>query len=113
MATPLPEREWVSRCLAGDAAAWETFVGSKRPLLSGSIRNILRRFDADRQPSPVDDLTQEVFASLSKDGAAALRRFQWDCSLDHYLVAIAAYHCIAWLKKERRVASLDRGPEEA
>lgn len=75
-----PAADLLRRSLAGDAAAVRSLVGALAPVIQSRVaRALLRRQGAAggrNVRQEVQDLTQEVFASLFADGARALRA--WD-----------------------------------
>ncbi len=77
------ERRLVSRCLTGEAAAWETLWRENLPYVSGALRSC--RLDADG----IEECCQDLFSQLWEDRQRILGAFEGRSSLAHYLAVIA------------------------
>jgi len=84
------ERELVERCLAGEEAAWESFVESYGPVVRRAAELALARATGEAGSADVDDAVQAVLSDLVAADFAALRRFKWNCGLRTYVSVIAA-----------------------
>ena len=78
----------ISRCVSWEPGAWETFVARHAPYVEAEARRQLLRTLARAAPADVDDVCQEVFALLMKDGARALRQFRGEASLSTWLACV-------------------------
>jgi RNA polymerase sigma-70 factor (ECF subfamily) len=69
-----PDRELMRACAGGDARARDEFVGRFAPLLFGTVRRALGGKPRDASLD-VEDVVQEVFLRLFKDGGRLLRTY--------------------------------------
>lgn len=76
------ERRLVARCLAGEAAAWETLWNDALPCLTAALRA------CRRDPSEIEELCQDLFARLWEDRRRILGGFEGRSSLARYLAVI-------------------------
>lgn len=121
---PTPEftQELVLSALGGDGAAIRAMVGSLTPVIHARVgRTLLRRrgLVAGSGREWVDDLVQDVFVELFRDGGRALRA--WDpargLSLANWVGLIAEQRASAALRGRKRGLEatdvpLDDAPEE-
>ena len=65
----------IQRCINGDAAAWEEFMGRFHRLISGTVFRTTQKW---REPSPaiMDDLIQETYLKLCADDYRLLRAYE-------------------------------------
>ncbi len=85
--------ELVQLCLASqDSEPWLEFVSRVQPLISGVVRNCLRRWSIS-DPALVDDLTQDTFLKLCDRDFRALREFHFEheYSLYGFLKTVAVH----------------------
>ncbi|MBI4230045.1 MAG: sigma-70 family RNA polymerase sigma factor, partial [Planctomycetes bacterium] len=94
------ERDRVRRCIAGEPAAWAQFVERYRRPVEGAVRSALRRFSLDGYLHHMEDIVQDLFASLWKDGAKALRAADPGRPLAPWLAVLAARRCIDYVRRE-------------
>ena len=83
------DRELLGRCLRGEAAAWQGFVGRFIGLVVHVANHTAAARGQSLDDATRDDLVAEVFATLVTDDFGALRRFRRHCSLATYLTVIA------------------------
>jgi RNA polymerase sigma-70 factor (ECF subfamily) len=91
-AEPLHPAEVVKACLdSPSAAAWETFVRCFQPTIASGVIAVLRQRNLRPEPSLVDDLIQETYFKLCRDGCKVLRAFKWqgDNSIFAYIKVVA------------------------
>lgn len=102
---PSEDLELVRRCLADEAGAWDAFVRRATPALRRGAQLALRKFHV-ADPGALENVQQQVFVELLRDGKKALRSYQGKSDLEGWLAVVAlrtAYHL---LRKERPEASL-------
>ncbi len=87
----------IARLVAGDAAAWRSFVGDALPV----VRSIVaRQLGRGGREDDVRDVVQNVFVRLCKDDFRVLRRFDPQrAQLSTYLRVIATGVAIDHLRK--------------
>jgi RNA polymerase sigma-70 factor, ECF subfamily len=84
--------ELIAACLeAGNQAAWLAFVKRFQPVIASSVSRVAYRYGASNA-SLVDDLVQDTYLRLCRDGCRALRNFQaqHDEAIFGYIKVIAA-----------------------
>jgi RNA polymerase sigma-70 factor (ECF subfamily) len=91
----------VSRCVTWAPGAWEAFVARHAAFVQAEARRQLLRYLARAVPSDVDDVCQEVFSLLMKDGARALRQFRGESSLSTWLACVVRSVCRQFAQHER------------
>ena len=119
--SPEDEKTLVTACLEGRPGAWERLTARCAPAIAAKAAGVYRRRTGRPvSQAEIDDVSQEVFLQLSRDGAKALRDFRWECSLITYILAIATRCIYARLARERgpalaprRRLDLDAVAEEA
>lgn len=95
----------VRRCLADEAGAWEAFVRRSGPAIRRGAALALRKFRVT-DPGAVDNVHQQVYVELLREGKKALRSFQGKSDLEGWLSVVAlrtAYHL---LRKEKPAQEL-------
>jgi RNA polymerase sigma factor (sigma-70 family) len=99
---PLPEA-----LLNGDSAAWESFVRRYGGLIIAAVRGLAA------SPGDVEDLTQEVFVRLCKDGFRLLRGYDpARASVSTWLTIVARSTARDALRRRRADAvPIDAVPE--
>ncbi|MCX7015056.1 MAG: sigma-70 family RNA polymerase sigma factor [Candidatus Sumerlaeota bacterium] len=65
----------VDRLIAGDEAEWRAFVHEFSPLLRGVVARTLRGLPSGADLDDLDELVQDVFVRLLKNGRQALKTF--------------------------------------
>ncbi len=95
----------VRRCLADEAGAWDVFVRRSGPAIRRGAALGLRKFRVV-DPSALDNVLQQVYVELLRDGKKVLRSYQGKSDLEGWLAVVAlrtAYHL---LRKEKPEAAL-------
>jgi RNA polymerase sigma-70 factor (ECF subfamily) len=115
------EAEFLDRCVRGEAAAWQEFLGRYRPVLERAGRATLLRVLGSVRDDDVEAVVEAALLGIVKDGFAVLRSFAGRCTFTGYLQAIttriALNHCRTerrkgWLRFRPLEASFDRPVEE-
>lgn len=108
------ERDLVSRCVAGDAAAWTELSRRHANGISARIAHVFgRRTGHPPSADWVDEATQEVFIRLARGRGRALAAFEWRCSLSSYLQAVAATHALYRIRAEARRRGMEKAAATA
>lgn len=97
--------ELVRRCLTDEAGAWDAFVRRSGPAIRRGAALALRKFRVT-DPGALDNVQQQVYVELLREGKKTLRTFQGKCDLEGWLSVVAlrtAYHL---LRKEKPVQEL-------
>ena len=113
--TDLTEVELLKECILGNKEKWNIFVDKYSKLIYHTIYKTLRVNDKPTRPDDVNDLFQEVFASLCADNSKKLRMFDPEkgcSSLASWLRMITVRMTIDHLRKNRPTASIDELPTE-
>ena len=79
-------------CLESDSgAAWREFVARTQPVIASVIFRLVRRYSKP-DPSLIDDIVQDTYLRLCRNGYRALRDFkeQHDDAIFGFLKAVAA-----------------------
>lgn len=95
----------VRRCLADEPGAWEAFVRRSGPAIRRGASTALRKFRT-ADPGALENVQQQVYVELLRDGKKALRSYQGKSDLEGWLAVVAmrtAYHL---LRRERPETSL-------
>jgi RNA polymerase sigma factor (sigma-70 family) len=103
------DQQLLNGCVAGDKASWNIFVKHYSKLIYHSIYKTLRVNSSPTDPDDINDLFQEMFASICADKCKKLRMFD-PCkgvSLSSWLRMIAVRMTIDHLRKQRSTASLE------
>lgn len=98
------ERTLIAGCVHGDKAAWDAFVQQYSNLVYHTIRKTLTLHHTDRRDDVVEELYQEFFVALLKDGCKKMRQFRGDggCSLASWLRVVASRLTIDSLRQQPR-----------
>lgn len=97
--------ELIRRCVADEAGAWEAFLRRSGPAIRRGAALALRKFRVS-DPGALDNVQQQVYVELLRDGKKTLKTFQGKSDLEGWLSVVAlrtAYHL---LRKERPVQEL-------
>jgi RNA polymerase sigma factor (sigma-70 family) len=118
---PVPHSSWnelLDRVLAGDDEAIRRLVDGLSPIIQARVVRVLRRLGGLRQRNvreEVEDLTQEVFATLFASGGRALKA--WDrergVPFPFYVGVIAERHVISLFRSGKRRPWREDATEEA
>ena len=95
--------ELVKRIVAGDLAAYETFVERYQRLV-GHI--VFRMVD---NPADREDIAQDIFVKVYQN----LPKFQFECKVSTWIGKITFNTCVNYLAKKKTPLLGDIGPEEA
>jgi RNA polymerase sigma-70 factor (ECF subfamily) len=82
------DRELVQRCAAGEKGAWDDFVRRTRSAISRGAAVALRKFRVSDKES-VDNVYQQVYVELLRDGGKALRSYRGESDLEGWVAVIA------------------------
>ncbi len=105
----LTDQQLLDGCVAGDKASWAIFVKHYSKLIYHSIYKTLRVNSSPTDPDDINDLFQEMFASICADKCKKLRMFD-PCkgvSLSSWLRMIAVRMTIDHLRKQRTSIPLE------
>lgn len=104
----------LERCLAGDPVAWNDFALRYGPPVRGVIRDVLGRLSSTPSGDEADDILQDLFLSLMKDGARRLRTWRGESSLVSWLRSVAVRFTLDRLRVPRRLlhGSMEDRPYE-
>ena len=113
--TDLTEVELLKECILGNKEKWNIFVDKYSKLIYHTIYKTLRVNGKPTPPDDVNDLFQEVFASLCADNSKKLRMFDPEkgcSSLASWLRMITVRMTIDHLRKNKPIASIEELPTE-
>jgi RNA polymerase sigma-70 factor (ECF subfamily) len=96
--------ELVRRCAAGDDAAWDEFVRRTKPAIQRGATVGLRKFRAV-DAEMLENVLQQVYVELLKDGRRVLRTFRGTSDLEGWVAIISMRTAIHLARR--------RGPESA
>jgi RNA polymerase sigma-70 factor (ECF subfamily) len=101
------EKNLIAGCLRGDKTAWDSFVEQYSNLVYHTIRKTLGLYRAEFPNEQIDDLFQEFFLSILKDGFKKLRQFRGEggCTLGSWLRLVASRLVIDFLRKKVPIPS--------
>ena len=88
------------RCLAGRAGAWDEFVRRAKPAVRRGAATALRR-SRPGDPEALDNVEQQVYVELLRDGGRALRGFQGKSDLEGWVAVVAMRTAFRLLARER------------
>ncbi len=89
-------------CLRGEKKAWDAFVDHAAPILFTAVRRTLRRYGVASDAGDVEDLAQDVFVRLVKDGFRLLRSYDPSrASLSTWLTLVARSVTIDHLRRRK------------
>jgi len=105
----LTDQQLLNGCVSGDKASWALFVKHYSKLIYHSIYKTLRVNSSPTDPDDINDLFQEMFASICADKCKKLRSFD-PCrgvSLASWLRMIAVRMTIDHLRRHKSSTSLE------
>lgn len=107
---PFTAEPLLAQCYAGHPGAEERLVTAYAPIVRAAIARYLA-MHRHRGSDLADDLTHEVFLALFDDDGRKLRQFEGrnGCSFASWLRVVAVRVTIDFLRRERRLQSLDDG----
>ena len=112
------EKLLVARCLTGKKGAWGEFVDAYKGLIYNTIFRTFHSVGYKNTEEIAEDIFQDFFTLLLKDGCAKLRSFKWknDCSLVYWLGVVTKNLTFDHLQKHfsrgKILASLARDSSE-
>ena len=97
------EKSLLAGCLRQDKAAWDAFVLQYSSLVYHAIKSTFSLYHTEPRGDLVEDLYQEFFLSILRDGCKKLGQFRGDrgCSLASWLRVIAARLTVDFLRRLR------------
>ena len=100
------DRQLVDRCVAGDAAAWDTLYDEFHKCLASSIRVAIRAPDENL----VEEIAARVWFALVANEGELLNRFDpaRGCRLSTYLATIAKSRAMSLFRAERHRRSREK-----
>lgn len=102
------EKQLISRCIAGDEAAWKEFLENYSDCIYGSVINLLRKYSIDSSET-AEDVYAAVIEKLLDNDCRALRSFRWNSKLTTWLISISRNKTYDYLRSLSRkpTVSLD------
>ena len=97
--------ELVRRCAAGDKAAWNEFVRRVKPAIHRGATVALRKFRAV-EADALDNVLQQVYVELMKDGGRVLRTFRGTSDLEGWVAIIAMRTALHIMRRSAPEAAL-------
>jgi len=94
------DRELVRRCIAGEPGCWDEFVRRTRSAILRGATVALRKFRVQDKES-IENVHQQVYVELLRDGSRTLRGFRGDSDLEGW-VAVIAMRTAYRLMRERK-----------
>jgi len=94
------ERDLLTNCLAGDAAAWRALVDRYGPTLSDLARIVLRSLRRPGADWEVDEVKAGVLELLVAHDYRALRSFRWQCSFETWLRVLVRTVAVRMLRRK-------------
>jgi RNA polymerase sigma-70 factor (ECF subfamily) len=95
----------VRRCLAGEPGAWDEFVRRARPAVRRGASVALRRFRSG-DPAAAENVEQQVYVELLRDGGRALRGYQGKSDLEGWVAVVSMRTAFRLLGRERSASPL-------
>ena len=105
---PLTEvdRRILTRCLSGEAGAWEEFVDRFIGVFVHVIRHTAHSRSVDLSQDDVEDLCSEIYLTLLKNNFAVLRHYKGRSSLATYLAVVARRIVVKAITRRRKSAAM-------
>jgi RNA polymerase sigma-70 factor (ECF subfamily) len=94
------EKDLVSRCAAGEDAAWQEFVQRYAPVLKSFARGALRSMRQAASDSDVDEVAAKVLEMLVDNRYHILKSFRWQCSLETWLRILVRTACVRAIRRK-------------
>lgn len=95
------DSELIEGCISRDLAAWSGFVAKYSGLLSLSIVNRLRKYGLHLPGEDIEDIKQDLLASLWKD--EKLKDVRNRQNISYWLAMVAGNTAITYLRKKHAV----------
>ena len=99
------DRDLVRRCLAEEKGAWEEFIRRTRTAIQRGAGVALRKFRMNDRDS-LDNVYQQVYVELLRDGAKTLRTYRGDADLEGWVAVISMRTTYRLMRQKRAEASL-------
>ena len=101
--------ELIQGCISRDKQSWDSFVERFTRLIYDSILKTLKRYAWPADQQILDELHNDVFVYLLDNDCKILRAFRGDngCELPHYIRTITVRKTVDYLRKQKRVYSID------
>jgi DNA-directed RNA polymerase specialized sigma24 family protein len=96
------EKTLIAGCLRSEKAAWDSFVRQYSNLVYHTIKKTLIRHHRDPHADVVEELYQEFFVSLLRNGCKKLLQFRGThgCSLASWLRIVTTRLTIDFIRKQ-------------
>lgn len=100
----------MAAAIRGDEAAWREIAARYAAAISAKISQVyLRRIGRNAAEAESQEIAQDVFVRLAKNGAQSLRNFQWRCSLATYFSAVAGTAALDRIRMDAASRARDGG----
>jgi len=99
------DRDLVHRCVAGGKGAWDEFVRRTRSAIYRGATVALRKFRVSDKES-IDNVYQQVYVELLRDGSKTLRTYRGESDLDGWVAVIAMRTAYRLMRQRAPEASL-------
>jgi len=97
--------ELVRRCIAGTGRAWDEFIRRTRSAIYRGAAVALRKFRVS-DPEAIENVFQQVYVELLRDGNKALRSFRGESDLEGWVAVIAMRTAYGIMRQKTPVSSL-------
>jgi len=99
------DRELIRRCVAGETGAWDDFVRRTRPAILRGATVALRKFRVHDKES-LENVQQQVFVELLRDGSKALRGYRGESDLEGWVAVISMRTAYKLMRQRQPEAAL-------
>jgi len=105
----MDELGFVRRCVKGDRQAWDEFIEKYSRLIYNYVFAVLSARNYSFAQNHLQDIFQEIFASLIKDNFKKLSSFKAKngCSLASWLRQVTVNFTIDYIRKLKPLVSID------
>ncbi len=105
----MDDLDFVQRCIKGDNQSWNEFLSRYSRLIYKYIHSVLNAKGFSPSQNYLEDIFQDLFASLIQDDYKKLRSFKAKngCSLASWLRQVTLNHTLSYLRRMKPVISLD------
>jgi RNA polymerase sigma-70 factor (ECF subfamily) len=105
----MDDLEFVQSCVKGDSSSWNEFLSRYSRLIYNYIHSVIKSKGYPYSPEEIQDIFQELFASLIQDNYKKLRSFKAKngCSLASWLRQVTINFTLDYTRKAKPVLSLD------
>jgi len=93
------------RCAGGEKEAWDEFVRRTKPAIHRGATIGLRKYRAVQEDT-IDNVLQQVYVELLKDGGRVLRTFRGTSDLEGWVAIIAMRTALHLMRKRPPEAAL-------